>query len=248
MTGAALRFTSEQRDDDIAERAFTVGGVPGILWMPPADSAPSALVLLGHPGGLDLMYPRVAGRARFYARQFSFAAATIELPGAGDRPRLPDVEQARSELRRRMSDGVPVTDEIVDSLVLPLVDRAVPEWQQTLDALRSLPGLGCPVGVEGGVIAVGVRMAAVESRVSAAVFFAGSAVPRATFEEARRVTIPLQFLLQWDDEWNDRGRSLELFDALGSTEKTLHANLGGHTGVPRFELEAAGRFLARHLT
>ena len=26
--------------------------------------------------------------------------------------------------------------------------------------------------------------------------------------------------------------ALDLFDAFGSTEKTLHANMGGHTGVP----------------
>ncbi|TXS09769.1 alpha/beta hydrolase, partial [Streptomyces sp. adm13(2018)] len=38
-----------------------------------------------------------------------------------------------------------------------------------------------------------------------------------------------------------------LFDAFGSMEKTLHANLGGHTGTPAFELEDGCRFLDRHL-
>ena len=46
---------------------------------------------------------------------------------------------------------------------------------------------------------------------------------------------------------NDRPRALELFDAFGSAEKTLHANMGGHTGVPEFEGEAGNRFFARHL-
>ena len=77
--------------------------------------------------------------------------------------------------------------------------------------------------------------------VAAAVLFAGSFVPRRMFEEARRVTVPLQVLLQWDDEGNDRQAALDLFDALGSREKTLHANLGGHTGVPAYELDAAAR-------
>ena len=54
------------------------------------------------------------------------------------------------------------------------------------------------------------------------------------FEEARQVTIPLHVLLQWDDEGNDRQLALDLFDAFGSKEKTLHANMGGHTGVPQF--------------
>jgi hypothetical protein len=42
-------------------------------------------------------------------------------------------------------------------------------------------------------------------------------------------------------------RALDLFDAFGSQEKTLHANLGGHTGVPSLEQDAAARFFVRHL-
>jgi hypothetical protein len=51
-------------------------------------------------------------------------------------------------------------------------------------------------------------------------------------EEARQLTIPLQFLLRWDDEGMERQPVLDLFDAFGTKEKTLHANLGGHTGTP----------------
>jgi len=91
-------------------------------------------------------------------------------------------------------------------------------------------------------------MAAVEPRIAAALLFAGSYVPRALFDEARQVTIPLHVLLQWDDEGNDRRVALELFDAFASKEKTLHANMGGHTGVPQFEGDAANRFFVRHLT
>jgi hypothetical protein len=72
-------------------------------------------------------------------------------------------------------------------------------------------------------------------------------VPRSTFEEAPRVIVPLEFLLQWDDERNDRQAALDLFDAFGSREKTLHANTGGHAGVPVFAGEDAHRFFARHL-
>ena len=42
--------------------------------------------------------------------------------------------------------------------------------------------------------------------------------------------------------------AVDLFDALGSREKTLHANTGGHTGVPQFEGDDANRFFVRHLT
>ncbi|MET7977117.1 alpha/beta hydrolase [Streptomyces mirabilis] len=243
-----MQFTSEQRlDDGVLEREFTLGEIPGILWTPGSASAPAPLILLGHPGGLHKMYPRLAARARHSAAE-GFAAATIELPGSGDRPRSAAAEQARADLRRALETGEPVDDEIVDRLVLPLIEKAVPEWQTTLDALLSLPEIGGPVGYSGGVIAIGTRLAVVEPRISAAVLFAGSFVPRAILKEARQVTIPLHVLLQWDDEGNDRQQALDLFDAFGSKEKTLHANLGGHTGVPQFAGDAAAQFFTRHLS
>jgi hypothetical protein len=244
-----LHFTSEQHlDDGVRERAFTLGEIPGILWTPASVSAPTPLILLGNPGGLGLrtMYPRLVDRARQCAAS-GFASATIELPGSGDRPRLAGAEQARADLRRALEAGEPVDGGIVDRLILPLVDQAVPEWRAALDALLSLPEIGGPVGYSGGVISIGIRLAVVEPRISAAVLFAGSFVPRIMFDEARQVTIPLHVLLQWDDEGNDRQTALDLFDAFGSAEKTLNANMGGHTGTPRFAGEAAARFLARHL-
>ncbi|MCQ9177627.1 alpha/beta hydrolase [Streptomyces sp. IBSBF 2953] len=252
-----MHFTSEQRlDDGVLERDFTLGGIPGILWTPapapaPASaptsaSAPVPVILLGHPGGLDRMRPRLAARARHSAAA-GFASATIELPGSGDRPRLPVVEQARADMRRALEAGEPVSDDVVDRLVLPLVEEAVPEWRAALDALLALPGIDGPVGYSGGVISIGVRLAVVEPRVSAAVLFAGSYVPRAMFEEARQVTVPLHVLLQWDDEGNDRQAALDLFDAFGSKEKALNANMGGHTGVPPHAGEAAAHFFTRHL-
>ena len=242
-----MRFDSEQHlDDGVLERRFALGEVPGILWTPEPAPVPAPLILLGHPGGLSTMYPRLVAQARSSATE-GFAAATIELPGRGDRPRHAAAEEARADLRQALATGEPV-DGIVERLVLPLVETAVPEWRAALDALLALPEVGGPVGYAGGVIAVGVRLAAVEPRISAALLFAGSFVPRSTFEEARQVTIPLQVLLQWDDEENDRQRALDLFDAFATKEKTLHANMGGHTGVPQFEGDAGNRFFARHLT
>ncbi|MEH0951352.1 MULTISPECIES: alpha/beta hydrolase [Micromonospora] len=242
-----MRFTSEQRlADGVRERTFTLGEIPGLLWTPASASEPAPLILLGHPGGLRRMYPRLLARAEGCVAQ-GFAAATIELPGSGDRPASAAAEQARADLHRALAAGEPVADEIVDRLVLPLVEKAVPECRAALDALLALPEVGGPVGYAGGVISIGVRLALVEPRIVAALLFAGSFVPRAIIEEARRVTIPLHVLLQWDDEGNDRQMALDLFDAFGSAEKTLHANMGGHTGVPQFEGEPANRFFARHL-
>ncbi|MFT3875243.1 MAG: alpha/beta hydrolase [Propioniciclava sp.] len=195
---------------------------------------------------MDRMYPRLAARARSAAAD-GIAAVCIELPGSGGRPRLPGVEQARADLVRAISAGAAPSGDVIDRLVLPLVEQAVPEWQATLDQVLALPEIADRVAISGGLIAVGVRMAATDPRVVAAGLFAGSYLPQAIIEQAREVTIPLHVLLQWDDEFNDRQTALDLFDAFGSKEKTLHANMGGHTGVPPFASEDAARFFVRHL-
>lgn len=242
-----MHFTSEpRRHSAVIERDFSLGEVPGILWMPESPPRPVPLILLGHPGGLRQMYPRLVARAR-HAAQDGFAAATIELPGAGQRLPLAQTDRARAELRLALESGTPVAADMVDRLVLPLVEMAVPEWQATIDSLLALPEVDGPVAYSGGIISIGVRLAAVEPRIVAAALFAGSFVPRVILEDARRVTVPLHVLLQWDDEGNDRQMALELFDALGSREKSLNANMGGHRGVPEHAGEDASRFFVRHL-
>ena len=238
-------LTTRRLDDGTLEREFLLDEIPGILWTP-EPSLPVPLLLLEHPGDLAAMGPRLRARAQRTVAD-GFAAATIELPGGGTRPPLPDVERARADLRTALATGQPVGPDIVDRLVLPLVDRAVPEWQATMDALLALPGIGGPVGVAGGVVSIGVRLAVVDPRIAALGLFAGSFIPRAILDDARAVTVPAHVLLQWDDEHNDRQAALDLFDALGSAEKSLVANMGGHTGVPAHAGEAAAGFFARHL-
>jgi hypothetical protein len=93
--------------------------------------------------------------------------------------------------------------------------------------------------------AIGVPLAAAEPRITAAVF--GLAGHETLAEAAARITIPVEFLLQWDDELVPRDSGLTLFGAFASPEKTLHANPGRHAGVPRFELDSSERFFTGHL-
>lgn len=244
-----MRVTSEQLlDGGVLEREFTLDEVPGILWTPATatPSAPVPLILMGHPGGLGPMYRRLEARAR-HSAELGFATTSIELPGSGQRPALAVVDQARAELRQAIMAGERPSEEVIDRLILPLVEQAVPEWRAVLNDVLALPEIGGPVGISGGIAAIGVRLALVEPRIVAAGLFAGSFVPRTTIEEARGVTVPMHVLLQWDDRGNDRQMALDLFDAFGSEEKTLQANMGGHTGIPPHAAEDAGRFFLRHL-
>lgn len=240
-----MQFTSEQRHDDgVLERDFTLGEIPGVLWTS-SGSGPAPLILIGHNGGLHKREPRLMARARHASAEHGYAVAAIDHPGHGDRPRSAVDEQARADLRRAIRAGEP-TGEILESFVAPLVAQAVPEWRSTLDALLARHEIRGPVGYS-GMTAIGIRLAVVEPRIAAVGLFGGGFVPRAQRDEARQLTIPLLFLLQWDDEGNDRQSALDLFDAFGTREKTLHANLGGHAGTPWFEVDDGNRFFARHL-
>jgi dienelactone hydrolase len=127
--------------------------------------------------------------------------------------------------------------------------QAVPEWRETLDALQQLDQIGAdgPVGYTGLSMggAVGVRLIAADSRITAAVL--GLVASDGLTEAAASITIPVEFLLQWHDEAMPLDSGLALFDAFASAEKTLHANVGLHRDVPLFEVESSARFFARHL-
>ncbi|WP_019135401.1 alpha/beta hydrolase [Cellulomonas massiliensis] len=240
-----MQITSQHlHDDGVLERQLTLGEIPGTLWTRGPDPAP--LVLIAHNNGLPRREPRLVARARFHAAAHGYAVASIDTAGCGDRPRLPALEEARADLRRALQAGEAPDDDVFERLVGPLVEAAAPEWRATLDALLELPEVEGPVGFSGWA-ALGIHLAVAEPRVAALNLYAGGYVPRAQREEARRVTAPLLLLLQWDDGGNPRERGLDLFDAFGSAEKTLHANPGGHLGTPRFELEDGARFLDRHL-
>ncbi len=172
--GITVHVDSQQRlSDDVLERTFTLGSIPGMLWTSGSTTTPAPLVLIGHPGGLKAMYPRLVERAR-HSGLHGYAAATIELPWSGDRPRSPAADEARADVRRALAAGEPVTGDLVDRLVLPLVEAAVPEWQALLDACVELAEIGDgPVGYSGGILALGTRLAAIEPRLGAAVLFAG---------------------------------------------------------------------------
>jgi len=66
-------------------------------------------------------------------------------------------------------------------------------------------------------------------------------------EAARSITIPVLFVLQWDDQLMTRDAGLDLFDAIGSEDKAMHVFPGGHVDTPLYERDAYDVFFARHL-
>lgn len=244
----SVQFTAETTSDGVVERDFTVGEVPGVLWSPAPGTDRAPLVLMGHGGGNHKKHPAMKGRAHRLVTGCGFHVACIDVRGHGDRPRTAHDEQEIAALFRAREAGEP-EGPIVVRYNAHLAEHTVPEWQATLDALQRLPQIGAdgPVGYFGLNMgtAIGVPLTAADPRITAAVF--GLHWPDALAEPAKRITVPIEYTLQWDDEHIPRASGLALFDAFSSKEKTLHANAGRHKELPRFEADSAVRFFARHL-
>ncbi|MFF6849859.1 MULTISPECIES: dienelactone hydrolase family protein [Streptomyces] len=242
-----MRFTSETSSDGVREQLFVLGEIPGVLWTPEGAAGTRPLILMGHGGGQHKKAPDVLTRARRYVAECGFAVAAVDVPGHGDRPVVEEYDRIATENRARVAAGEELAPLIAGFQAL-VARQTVPEWRAVLDAVRLLEHVGPgPVGYWGVSLGcgLGVPFVAAEPRVRAAVLGLGGAL--ASAGDAARITVPVEFLVQWDDERVPRAEGLALFDALASTEKTLHANPGGHGDVPAFELDSALRFFARHL-
>jgi dienelactone hydrolase len=252
-----MHFTAETVAKGVVERLFEleVAGerVPGVLWSPESDSGPRPLVLMGHGGSQHKKVDTLLARARRYVSKLGYAVAAIDAPGHGDRVTPEEAAAFTAQIRQRIAEGRKVGGEVARQMAERAL-RAVPEWQATLDEVQQLDivGSGGPVGYWGVSMgtAIGVPFVAAEPRITAAVFgLAGLAQGNDVFAEAAgRITIPVEFVLQWDDELVARDSGIALFDAFGSQQKTLHVNPGGHLGIPAFERDSWERFYTRHLT
>ncbi len=136
----SLRFTAKTSSNGVVERDFTVGEIPGVLWSPVSGSDHAPLVLMGHGGGLHKKTPGLLARARDSVITLGFTVVAIDAPGHGDRPRTAEDEQARVDLRQARAAGeIERFESISVRYGISLAERAVPEWQATLDALQKLP-------------------------------------------------------------------------------------------------------------
>jgi pimeloyl-ACP methyl ester carboxylesterase len=241
-----MRFTSEITSDGVTERHFTLNDAPGILWTPGGrDAGNRPLVLVGHGGGQHKQAPGVLARARHLVTVRGFAAAAIDLPAHGDRPVPGQLSEHLASIREQGAAGEPV-GPLFPAYNAAVATLAIPEWRAVLAALLGTGEFG-PAGYWGLSMAgaVGVALVAAEPLIAAAVL--GLARADRLTGAAAAITVPVRFLLQWDDELVSRESGLTLFDSFGTRDKTLNVSTGGHLEVPRSEVEDSGQFLARHL-
>ena len=214
--------------------------VPGILWMPADATELGPVALLGHGGSLHKRADYILATARRLVRHHAVSAIAIDGPGHGDR--RADGGTDRERVRSDFEGAWKATD---------VTDQMVADWKAALDAAQAALGEG-PVayfGLSMGTM-MGVPLIAAEARVRVAVLgLMGIWGPNGgrMAEDAPRVLCPVRFLAQWDDEIVPRERALELFDRLGTRQKSLRAHPGRHVEVPPDEMRAVAAFLASHL-
>ena len=232
--------------DDVVERGFEVEvdgrRVPGALWTPPDAEGPRPLVLIGHGATGHKRFGYVVALARELVRSHGFAAVAIDGAGHGDRRANPGDDEMTI-----------FSDFITEWSREGSTDDAVADWRATIDAVRALPEVGDGAlgywGLSMGTI-FGVPLVVAEPRIQVAVFGLMGLVGPTRFRmaaDAPAVACPVLFIQQWDDALIPRDSIFELFDALGSLDKRLHASPGDHAEVPPEEFVFSARFLARHL-
>jgi|SRR6185437_3174396 len=251
-------FTRERTENGVVERLFdlTVNGerVPAVLWSPEGAKGERPLILMGHGGSQHKKIGTLAARARQYAQRQGYAVLAIDAPGHGDRISREQAAKLAAEVGARVR-GEPGTSFSADMLktMAERTQKAVPEWKAALDAVQTLAFVGRHErvgywGVSMGT-AIGIPFVASEPRIKCAVFgLAGLRSGQTAFENAAKaISIPLEFVFQWEDAVAPRESGIALFNAFGSAEKTMHINPGAHIAIPNFEGASWERFFVRHL-
>ena len=259
MSGpGTIDFFDVRRTEGVERRSFNleVAGetVPCVLWTPELAEGPRPLVLMGHGGSQHKKTAGIVARASAYARKHGWASLAIDAPDHGDRISRDQAEALQKAIGARVRGETSTTWSADDLKRMgERNQRAVPEWNAALEAVQALECIGeaGPVGYWGVSMgtAIGVPFVAQQPKITAAVF--GLLGLRSGFtgleEAARRITIPLEFVFQWEDAVAPREAGLSLFNAFGSAEKTMHINPGGHMDIPGFETASWERFFLRHL-
>jgi dienelactone hydrolase len=255
-----INFTRERSENGVTERLFdlTVDGerVPAVIWAPEGAKGDRPLVLMGHGGSQHKKIGTLAARARHFAQRQGYATLAIDAPGHGDRISREQAAKLAEEVGARVRGAAGSNPQMTAEMMKMMQERtrrAVPEWKAALDAVQGLDFVGKHPqigywGVSMGT-AIGVPFVASEPRIKCAVFgLAGLRAGQTAFEDAAKaITIPVEFVFQWEDAVAPRENGIALFNAFGSKEKTMHINPGAHVEIPNFEGSSWERFFVRHI-
>ncbi len=234
-----MSWTTEAcQQSDMVERDFLLEvddhKVPGVYWQPVTGA--QRLVLLGHGGTTHKKVEYIAQVATMLGQR-GIAALAIDGPGHGARvaERWED-DPTRFPAMWHSEGGT---------------QTVIRDWAAALDFIEAEQGQR-PTGWWGlsmGTM-MGLPVTASDPRITVALLgLMGTWGPNSDDLRrlAEKVTCPVRFLVQWDDEVVPRDDCFELFGLLGTRKKTMHVNPGAHAEVPAFEIAGSVAYLDRHL-
>ncbi len=229
---------------DCGAKDFELDGsrrrVTGALWRPAELNTETPLVLMGHGASGDRYQAPIPHLANRLVEQAGAAVLAIDGPVHGLRFVSPGGREAVATEMQRAG----------------FVEDMVADWLDAYRAVCDEIGLGTGrlgyFGLSMGTF-FGLPLLASQLNFTVAVLGlagttkAGKPLAGVLTDAAGKVTHPVLFLMQLEDELFPRDGYLELFDALASNDKRIHANPGLHPEVPAEEVDHSFDFLHSHL-
>lgn len=213
--------------------------ITGALWLPDLVSAANTLMCFGHGASGNRYQRPICALARRFVTEAGIAALSLDGPvhglrqvGEGGRTAFwPELQ--REDTLRNMTE----------------------DWFIAIDAVQALDEVGkgrlAYFGLSMGSI-YGIPLIAARDDVTVATLGLfgtrkDSLHHDAFIDALGKISCPLLFLMQLEDELFTRESCLEAFDNFASEDKRLHANPGLHPMIPGEELDFAFDFLVSHI-
>jgi len=214
--------------------------VTGALWLPAEVGADVPLLVLGHGASGDRYQRPLPGLAQRYADELGGPSLAMDGPVHGLRAVEPGGRAALAIERQRPTALADVVEEWHFAIDLALGHEAI--------GSRPLAYFGLSMGSAFGIPMIAERDDVVVSTLGLlGVEGLFGDTKHELLDSAAKITHPVLFLMQLEDELFGRDGCLELFDALASDNKRLHANPGLHPMVPNEEILFAFEFLQAHI-
>ena len=213
--------------------------ITGALWLPADGEQRDALICCGHGGSGYRYQAPLPSMARKFNKE-GYPVLAIDGPDHGLRQSGPG---GRMGLAMDLQRGPVALDEMTE------------DWADAIDAVRARDDVNAPrlayYGASMGSM-YGIPFLATRSDVVvAALGLLGEteALPITTHIKglAEKVTCPLYYMVQLDDESFSSEGSVAMFQALGSANKRMHANPGLHAAIPIDEVGYLIQFMLDHL-
>ena len=214
--------------------------VTGALWLPESPNPGSTLMCFGHGASGDRYQRPIADLAGRFVTEAGLPVLSIDGPVHG---------------LRKVGDGgrkafLPEFQR--DAAITDMTD----DWTDTIAVVQALPEVGTGklayFGLSMGSI-FGIPLIASRTDVTVATLGLfgvqdGFGHAEEFLSAAAKITCPLLYLMQLEDEIFDRKGYLEIFDTFASRDKRIHANPGLHPEIPGEEIDFAFDFLVAHIS